>query len=92
MSLRGAFFATKQSPSGQSGLISGRLLRQKTARNDMAEQLRGKFFCFCSNPVKGERRTMMSPGRKDKAPKEPRRKPKLTIKEKRKLKKQKEAK
>jgi hypothetical protein len=34
----------------------------------------------------------MSPGRKDKAPKEPRRKPKLTIKEKRKLKKQKEAK
>jgi hypothetical protein len=37
MSLRGAFFATKQSPSGQSGLINGRLLRQKTARNDMAE-------------------------------------------------------
>jgi hypothetical protein len=37
MSLRAAFFATKQSPSGQSGLINGRLLRQKTARNDMAE-------------------------------------------------------
>jgi hypothetical protein len=34
--LRGAFF----SPGGQSGLINGRLLRQKTARNDMAEELR----------------------------------------------------
>jgi hypothetical protein len=37
MSLRGALFATKQFPSGQFSLINGRLLRQKTARNDMAE-------------------------------------------------------
>jgi hypothetical protein len=40
----------------------------------------------------GERRMVMSPGRKDKAPKEPKKKPKLTIKEKRKLKKEKEIK
>jgi len=35
MSLRGAFFATKQSPGAPCSLRKGRLLRQKTARNDM---------------------------------------------------------
>jgi hypothetical protein len=39
LSLRGAFFVTEQAPNGQSGLINGRLLRRKTARNDMTEWL-----------------------------------------------------
>ncbi|MFH1906008.1 MAG: O-antigen ligase family protein [Chloroflexota bacterium] len=48
MSLRGAFFATKQSPKGQFGRFDRRLLRQRTARNDTREQLPNhlhvKFF------------------------------------------------